>query len=139
MTTPTDVTPSDGSQDAIQDLCLSINAIDVGDSASDNEIKHVYAACINRISSEPQQAFDKPCLVCNGSHTFANCPVLQNHDFLKSHYIRFCGLLKRDNQARASTMPASSPHTPIRFIGSDPRLPSDDDSDDDLDFQMGRP
>ena len=139
MAPPTDVTTSDDSQDSIHDLCLSINAIDVGDSPSDNEVKHVYGACIHRIMSQPQQAFDKPCLVCHGSHTFANCPILQNHDFLKSHYIRFCGLLKRDTQARDSPPNRSSSPTPLRFIGSDHLSPSDDDSDGDLDFQMGRP
>ena len=139
MTTPTDVTPSDDSQDTLQTLCISVNAIDVGESPSNNEVKHVYGACIHRIMSQPQQAFEKPCLVCHGSHTFANCPVLQNHDFLKSHYIRFCGLLKRDAQARDSTPNHPSPPAPVRFIGSDPLSPSDDNSDGALDFQMGRP
>ena len=58
-----------------------------------------YEASIAAINAKPNLAFSAACIVCEGRHSFAECPTLKNQDFLRSHYIRYCQLLRRDRNA----------------------------------------
>ncbi|KAG7341265.1 GAG-pre-integrase domain containing protein [Nitzschia inconspicua] len=52
-----------------------------------------------------------PCMVCGAAHRFDDCPVLQNVDYLRDHYIKFCGFLKR-----ALTSSHTMTHTSPPFL-----------------------
>jgi len=70
-----------------------------------------YAVTINKIATNQRLAYSQPCLICEGIHDFANCPVLQNHEFLKTHYITFMQMIKKHEKARnaCQDQPASTP------------------------------
>ena len=62
---------------------------------------------VNAISTNNASAFDtsRPCAVCDKpGHTFDDCPVLQNVDFLRKHYIQFKLFLKRQSNTTATTV-----------------------------------
>ena len=62
---------------------------------------------INAITSGTTFDTTRPCAVCNkAGHTFDDCPVLQNVEFLCKHYIQFKLFLKK--QETQSAMPAAT-------------------------------
>ena len=53
----------------------------------------------------PTGTFDtsRPCAVCDkAGHLFDDCPVLQNVEFLRKHYIQFKLFLKKQSAATAN-------------------------------------
>jgi len=56
-----------------------------------------YQKAMNAIKEDTNVAFGTHCIVCKGQHRFENCPTLNNHKFLKKHYIRFCQNVCRDH------------------------------------------
>jgi len=86
------------------------------------------------IRANPNAAYATNCIVCRGQHRFENCPTLNDHDFLKQHYIRFCQNVRRD-QAELSQQSI----VPVNFM--DQRYFDDgeeSDSGSDRDFPYGR-
>ncbi|KAG7362013.1 hypothetical protein IV203_025679 [Nitzschia inconspicua] len=53
-----------------------------------------------------------PCMVCGDDHRFDDCPVLQNVAYLRDHYIKFCGFLKRALTSRHTMTHTSPPFLP---------------------------
>jgi len=49
---------------------------------------HHWAA--HAILENPNVACMQHCSICRGTHHFKDCTTLNDHDFLKQHYIRFC-------------------------------------------------
>ena len=103
-------------------------------------IHSLYAAAIHRIGAGEQTDSMPTCIICNGLHRFEQCDVLNNTDFLRSHYIRFQQLRRRDAATRAAS---KLPEAPVSFVdraGSlqDRTTFEETDSDEDMDFQLGR-
>ena len=97
------------------------------------ELFHVYSAQVFQTQREPNRAFSSPCLVCSGSHRFTDCPILNDTEFLRQHYIRWCQQLKQDQRARQRHRPDDTPSTSrVHFIESnDSSLPLAESSDTD--------
>jgi len=55
-----------------------------------------YCRAVLAIKDNPSAAYAQHCIVCRGQHRFENCPTLNNHDFLKQHYIQFCQNVRQD-------------------------------------------
>ena len=64
------------------------------------------------IKRDPSVADRQPCIVCGEDHRFADCKVLQNTDFLRQHYIRFCQQIRREATARAEVFPGAESQIP---------------------------
>ena len=98
------------------DLAQACDELDALTPPSDPEASKAYtkyAVSINKIATDRNLAYSQPCLICKTqSHDFANCPVLQNIDFLKQHYINFMQMLKKHDRARsASNAPPATPQS----------------------------
>ena len=119
----------------------------IPDDPQAQEIAALYHASIYKIKTTPNPVNPLQCIVCNGMHRFDKCEVLQNTDFLRGHYIRFCQQLRREMQSRASTfgdalVPPTS--TSINFVDGADAIAEEahhsesDDEDNRPDFQTGR-
>jgi len=93
-----------------------------------------YRRAVLAIRENPNAAYLQNCIVCRGQHHFENCPTLNDHDFLKQHYIRFCQNVCRD-QVELSQQRTE----PINFM--DRQYFDDDEESDsgnsDQDFPYG--
>ena len=64
---------------------------------------HIADKYVNAIASTPSFDTSRPCAVCDkAGHTFDDCPVLQNVEFLQTHYIQFKLFLKKQSVATAT-------------------------------------
>jgi hypothetical protein len=74
-----------------------------------------YCVAVNQISQSPDK-FSGDCMICRSQHSFDNCPVLKDSEFLRSHYIKFCQLMRRNlsaiNRQRESRSSAN-----VNFVG----------------------
>jgi len=87
------------------------------------------------IRENPNAAHGQHCVACRGQHRFENCPTLNDHDFLKQHYIQFCQNVRRD-QAELSQQRVE----PVNFMDQlcfDDNKESDS-GNSDQDFPYGR-
>jgi hypothetical protein len=128
----------------------SLFSIQAPPTSSDQATYHSYCASVYRLHADPAQAQANLCLVCGASHRFDSCPVLQNTEFLRSHYIRYCQHLKRDAAARSASFPSGQPSAtvprPVRVVDSIPdpidslsvASAASDSSLVEMDFQLGR-
>ena len=81
------------------------NPFDVGDcDEEDKEVRDMYVNAVKETIYGNSFDIEKdPCLACGKhGHTFKSCPVLNNTEFLKRHYIGFCTLMKRTNRNKES-------------------------------------
>ena len=136
---------------------LELNSISAPKSGADAVVFHQYAAAVHQISQDPKVAYSPDCIVCRGKHRFENCPTLNNIDFLRSHYVRLCQMLRRDETAKAGgkgshqsartattttapkqrfVKPPSKDKMPVHFVDNDNN--HTDSDDEDQDFQRGR-
>ena len=133
-----------GSEDTMDSLDHMLDEIEVPNNPADMASYYAYRACIYNIQHAPTLAIQQQCIVCNNAHTFDQCPVLSNNNFLRQHYIRYCQLLRRDATSRAATFSdaaaGQTPGTPTRvnFLTTDTPDDMDDDFDPATDFQQGR-
>ena len=80
------------------------------DIEDDQNIQYAYTAACNKIRAHAD-TITKPCLVCTiltgvsptDNHRFEQCPVLLNHDLLKTQVKGFCGLIMRGRNHDNST------------------------------------
>jgi len=82
-----------------EEACLNLLQIEVPDQdkTSNNMLTYDnYCRAVLAIQDNPNAAYAQHCVVCQGQHRFKNCPALNDHDFLKQHYIRFCQNVCRD-------------------------------------------
>jgi len=73
-----------------EDACvnlLQIEAPDQEDTPSNMLTYDNYRRAVLAIRENPNTAYLPNCIVCRGQHRFENCPTLNDHDFLKQHYI----------------------------------------------------
>jgi len=134
-------TPNSPNEDApgpftnYDEACLNLLQIDIPDRDDtpnnmltfDNYHRAVWA-----IRENPNAAYAQHCIVCRGQHCFENCPTLNDHDFLKQHYIRFCQNVRRD-QVELSQQRTE----PVNFMDRQ-YFDDDEESDSDQDFPYGR-
>lgn len=124
------------------DMCptdSALNEVDTYDISDDDDNLHfAYTAACNRIRNDPETII-KPCLVCTvltgtppvDGHRFEQCPLLLNHDLLKTQVKGFCSLIMR---GRNMTKAAAIKHTnAVTFeeIESDTSIKTDRDTPPD--------
>ena len=107
------------------------------------ELFNNYRQAINAIKSNSNAAYETRCIVCNGQHRFENCDVLNNADFLRQHYIRYCQNVRRDQAARNATFQGNADEhqgARVNFLDVGEYDNAHDDSleDDEHHFQNGR-
>ena len=93
---------------------------------------------VHTISSGNSTTFDtsRPCLACGKpGHTFDDCPVLKNIDFLRRHFIAFQSFQKR-NSADKAVADSTVTATVSQLTADDVSL--DDDIPYPEDFHQGR-
>jgi len=91
-----------------------------------------YRRAVLAIRENPNTSYLPNCIVCRGQHRFENCPTLNDHDFLKQHYIRFSQNVRRDQTELSQQRPE-----PVNFMDRQ-CFDDDEDSDSDQDFPYGR-
>jgi hypothetical protein len=91
------------------------------------EFFQMYQRGINVIKADTKAMDRRPCVVCKGHHTFADCGVLNDHEFLKTHYINFCQQVRREAKLRADA-----------FKGVAGQLPVDNSTGNGQDFHTGQ-
>jgi len=134
-------TPNSPNEDApgpftnYDEACLNLLQIHIPDRDDtpnnmltfDNHRRAVWA-----IRENANTAYAQHCIVCRGQHRFENCPTLNDHDFLKQHYLRFCQNVCRD-QVELSQQRTE----PVNFMDCQ-CFDDDEESDRDRDFPYGR-
>ena len=56
----------------------------------------MYKAAINSIVQQPSKfTDDMECAICHKKHTFANCPILKDMEYLRKHFISYCLLMNK--------------------------------------------
>ena len=94
-----------------------------------------------------RQRFDttRPCLACNVTgHTFDDCPVLKNIEFLWKHYLAYCHFAKRNTYCADKQTATPSSVNQVRFKDNqhshaDPsHCVKCDELSTDKDFHRGR-
>ena len=102
------------------------------DDGHNGQITTKYVSALK--SSVYNSSFDinaDPCLVCGASgHTFDDCPVLNDTQFLRKHYIGFCSFMKRTNRDK--------PTMPINSLQTDDDNMDESSQNDDEDFHSGQ-
>ncbi|KAG7374842.1 reverse transcriptase RNA-dependent DNA polymerase [Nitzschia inconspicua] len=78
---------------------------------ADLAVDQKYRAAVYALHKSPS-SLASPCMVCGAAHRFDDCPVLQNVDYLRDHYIKFCGFLKRALTSRHTMTHTSPPFLP---------------------------
>lgn len=129
-----------------EDVAINLLEVEIPDdehAAQNYELFNTYRQAVNAIKSNNDVAYETRCIVCNGQHRFENCEVLNNADFLRQHYIRYCQNVRRDQAARNATFQANSngqQGARVNYLNADDYDDATDDSleDDDHHFQSGR-
>jgi hypothetical protein len=107
-----------------------------------------YAACCFAIHASQNRDAPQECLICGGIHTFDDCPILKDHEFLKNHYIRACQMLKQDARHRPDLLAYKRRQTSaeVHQVGTQVTASDDgyatdgtDGSAGTVDFLSGRP
>ena len=134
-------TPNSSNEDApmpftnYEEACINLMQIDIPDRDDTPNNMLAFDNCrraVLAIRENPNTAYSPNCIVCRGQHRFKNCSTLNDHDFLKQHYIRFCQNVRRD-QAELSQQRTE----PVNFMDRQ-HFDDDEDSDSDRDFPCGR-
>jgi len=116
------------------EACLNLMKIEVPDQddTPNNMLTYDnYRRAVLAIRENPNAAYLPNCIVCRGQHRLKNCPTLNDHDFLKQHYIRFCQNVHRDQ-----TELSQQRTEPINFMDHK-YFDDDEESDSDKDFHYG--
>ena len=120
-------------------LALELSKMDIPDDDDARICQAGLTYMVNRVQADPT-ATNKPmtCIVCGGTHTFDDCEVLNNHEFLKSHYIRFTQAVRRDINAREAARSNPREQTAsVNFLDGTTQ-DNDSDSEDEEHFLTGR-
>jgi len=104
----------------------------------DDDIHFAYNAACNRIRNDPESIV-KPCLVCTvitgtppvDGHRFEQCPLLLNHDLLKTHVKGFCSIIMRGRNMNKGTAIRNTNAVTFEEIESDASAKTDRDTPPD--------
>ena len=120
-----------------EDACINLMQIEIPDreDTPNNMLAYDnYRRAVLAIRENPNTAYLPNCIACRGQHRFENCPTLNDHDFLKQHYIRFCQNVRRD---QAELTPQRNEPASFMDHGYFDDEESESDSDN-RDFSYGR-
>ncbi|GAX10430.1 hypothetical protein FisN_21Lu161 [Fistulifera solaris] len=125
--------------DEYHKLFADLFAVALPDDPAQRQLFLEYQASVHKISQDPNVARQQPCVVCSGQHRFDSCPVLNDSEFLKKHYIIFKQFLNRVARSEAQSFPPSSsePVHALTVAPPDDFLSADNTIDEPLDFQQG--
>jgi len=132
-------TPNEGAPGPFtncDEACLNLLQIKVPDrdDTPNNMLTYDnYRRAVLAIRDNPNAAYSQHCIACRGQHRFENCPTLNDHDFLKQHYIRFCQNVRRD-QVELSQQRTE----PVNFMDRQ-YFDDDEECDSDQDFSLRPP
>ena len=113
----------------LNQLSVAADKLSVPETQQAKNVYEVYKVGIRSVQRDPAKAFAGPCVVCTGPHGFADCKILQDTEFLRSHYIRYCTALQREQRARAAAFPQA---TRVNFVSTS-RSHSQNEYDADID------
>ena len=141
--------PPDGGGDAkssYEDAAVNLLEVEIPDdehAVHNFELFNNYRQAVNAIKSNNNAAYEARCIVCNGQHRFENCDVLNNADFLRQHYIRYCQNVRRDQATQNATFQGNADeHQSARVnyldVGEYKNVHDESLEDDDQHFQNGR-
>ena len=99
----------------LNQLSAEATKLSIPDDKQAKNVYEIYKVGIRSVMRDPSKAFAGPCVVCTGPHGFADCKVLQDTDFLRKHYIRYCTALQREQRARAAAFPQA---TRVNFVNA---------------------
>ena len=75
---------------------------------------------INAVRAGQQFDITRPCLACNTpGHTFDDCPVLKNIEFLRKHYLAHCHFNKRNTYRADDRSATQQSVNQVRFEAND--------------------
>ena len=108
----------------------------------------MYQAGIRAVISRSERFTDgMKCAICQKQHKFGDCPILQNIEFLKKHFIAFCLMMNRttklmEREVKKITANINKLATDVADDDDDAASDSSDSSDSDTtddtqDFQQG--
>ena len=136
-----------GSDDSLEDLHRELLDMELPNDPVSREVATLYSANIYRLKAAPNPNEPIQCVVCGGTHRFDKCEVLQNTEFLKTHYIRYCQQLRREIQSRTSAFGAPmlpAAEASVRFVDAaqadeiEEHHSDSENEDNRPDFQTGR-
>ena len=88
------------SDDSYQSLYRELHDMDVPVDAHDQYTHATFQVMVNHVQTQPLDTnATMQCIICGENHQFDNCAILQNTEFLKSHYIHFCSQLHHEATA----------------------------------------
>lgn len=121
--------PDDPQSDPEDNFVDDLQSIAVPNDVDSQETYHRYCISVHRLSAQPRTTGPISCIVCGAEHMFDKCDVLNNTEFLRSHYIRYCQQLRRDATARASALGPNSQvptrnQSPVHLIEAEDELPT---------------
>ena len=137
-----------GSDDSFDTLMEDLHQLEIPDDFESYRVLSLYSKSLYALKAAKDLDTPVTCIVCGGTHRFDKCDVLNNHEFLRGHYIRYCQQARRDATARAAAFAGTSgeipqPRARVNVISTESLSDSfgqSDDSEDDRspDFQTGR-
>jgi len=112
---------------------VTIEIPDTEDAPRNLAVFDSYRKAVLAIKNDTNVAFGQHCIVCKAQHRFENCPTLNDHEFLKKHYIRFCQNVRRDHTDLRDNRAS------VNFMDQSYMGDSDSASEGDVrDFRHGR-
>ena len=123
------------------------DTIEINDDDYDDDIQFAHTAACQRTRNDPENIV-KPCLVCtvltgtppDNGHRFEQCPLLLNHDLLKTQAKGFCSLIMRGRNMTRATLLEHANAVTFEEIESDTSTRTDRDAPPDTpnrDFHQG--
>ena len=74
---------------------------------------------VTQAKQDPKKAFAGDCIVCRKQHTFDDCPILKDHEFLKNHYIQFCQLLRKHQRSLNNPPSGEAKKKTVNYVSRD--------------------
>ena len=122
--------PYDSGLREFSEMSDALKDIDVPNSPEDQDLYRIYVNAVRSLPSQPDAAFSGTCIVCGGSHNFDNCDVLNDKQFLRGHYIRFCQMVRKNASALRNDPSMGSPSARVNALHTSRADDYDADTDD---------
>ena len=103
----------------MEDIELEMMGLDMPEDSKEAIIHDRFCFAISQAKEDPKKVFVGDCIVCRKQHTFDNCPILKDHEFLKNHYIQFCQLLRKHQRSLNNTTSGETKKKSVNFVSRD--------------------
>ena len=80
------------------DLFNPLASLEIPDKVPACEILHLqmYQAGVRAVTARPEKFTDgMKCAICKKPHKFDKCPILQDINYLRKHFIAYCLMMNR--------------------------------------------